>query len=318
MNDDTIEFEPTRGPLAGILTWSLPVAVIAAAVVSMGGRLDRQELQASGAWAVDSDGDGLPDAQEVVLGTSPNLADSDADGYIDSLEFAAQSNPNNDLSTPSVQDVSVGMSARGGSLGRTTMIFGIYAADGVLDDEAIRFGKVHSGRLLSVPFEWMLTRSSSRSVPIEGGGTVLLVEVELPANQIANAGHVSYYTAVGMPGQPHYQSAAVLEMSWRDGISLLKIATVPSGGGGSSSAQATGGSVYRPIPSEGATVPEGWIPGEICYRTSETVGTSGAVITQEVTSAECQEGWDSYCAGGCAGSVGTTYQTVDPLALVGG
>jgi autotransporter-associated beta strand protein len=41
----------------------------------------------------DTDGDGLPDAQETTLGTDPNLADSDGDGLSDSQEVALGTNP---------------------------------------------------------------------------------------------------------------------------------------------------------------------------------------------------------------------------------
>lgn len=296
------------------LAWTIPLGVVAGSLVWNG---RTHTLEASGSWAVDSDADGLPDAQELILETSPNAQDSDGDGFVDALEFAAQSDPNDGASIPLVQDVAVGLSARGGDPGRAIVLFGIYAADGVLDSEMIRFGRVHSGMLVSVPFAWLLTRANTKEIAIPSGGTVLLVEVELPTNLIARMGHVSYFSAVGMPGQPHYQSADVLDFAWQDGLPLIGI-EVGSGGGGGTLAQ-TQGQVYRPIPSQGTDVPNDWNPGEICYRTSETVGTSGAVITQEVTSAECHEGWDSYCSpGGCSSSVGSTYQTVDPLALVGG
>ncbi|MBK8180952.1 MAG: hypothetical protein IPK67_19080 [Planctomycetes bacterium] len=49
------------------------------------------------------------------------------------------------------------------------------------------------------------------------------------------------------------------------------------------------------------------------------MGTHGAVVTQEVTSAACISGWDGHCdAASCGSSVGTTVDLVDPSALVGG
>ena len=41
----------------------------------------------------DSDGDGLTDGEEVTLGTNPTLADSDNDGYSDYLEINSQTDP---------------------------------------------------------------------------------------------------------------------------------------------------------------------------------------------------------------------------------
>ena len=48
------------------------------------------------------------------------------------------------------------------------------------------------------------------------------------------------------------------------------------------------------------------------------VGINGPRILHQIVEADCLEGWDSYCSGECAASVGTTYETVDPLALIGG
>ena len=47
-------------------------------------------------------------------------------------------------------------------------------------------------------------------------------------------------------------------------------------------------------------------------------GAGGGIMTHEVVEAECRDGWDAYCKTDCAGSVGTTYQTLDPAVLVGG
>jgi len=46
--------------------------------------------------------------------------------------------------------------------------------------------------------------------------------------------------------------------------------------------------------------------------------TIGPVIVQEVVDAGCEEGWDAYCDPGCAATIGTTVETLDPGALIGG
>ncbi len=53
------------------------------------------------ATAQDTDGDGLADAEEITLGTNPNLADSDSDGIDDWYEVKASlTNPNSSSSKP--------------------------------------------------------------------------------------------------------------------------------------------------------------------------------------------------------------------------
>jgi hypothetical protein len=77
------------------------------------------------------------------------------------------------------------------------------------------------------------------------------------------------------------------------------------------------GLLHRPL--GGTQPPLSWSTGEICFQHIEAVGTHGAVVTQEVTSATCVSGWDGYCDGSsCVSSVGTTVDVVDPSALIGG
>jgi hypothetical protein len=57
-------------------------------------------------FCVDTDGDGICDSDELLLGTSPFLADSDGDGYPDGLELALGSDPLDPKSIPNVSGVS--------------------------------------------------------------------------------------------------------------------------------------------------------------------------------------------------------------------
>lgn len=54
---------------------------------------NRNARARSGAQLPDSDGDGLPDEDEVKLGTDPTNPDSDGDGLMDGVEVAAGKNP---------------------------------------------------------------------------------------------------------------------------------------------------------------------------------------------------------------------------------
>jgi hypothetical protein len=76
--------------------------------------------------------------------------------------------------------------------------------------------------------------------------------------------------------------------------------------------------IYMPLPLSEGDNPVNWVPGEICVQQSSPVGSAGAVLTQEVTSAECQDGWEAACPPSCASSVGTTFTTIDPAVLIGG
>jgi hypothetical protein len=51
---------------------------------------------------LDSDGDGIPDIEEIRIGTNPYDADTDHDGYPDGLEIALGSNP---LDANSIPDI---------------------------------------------------------------------------------------------------------------------------------------------------------------------------------------------------------------------
>ena len=50
----------------------------------------------------DTDGDGLCDEDELIIGTNPYLADTDGDGYPDGLELALGSDPLNPKSIPNI------------------------------------------------------------------------------------------------------------------------------------------------------------------------------------------------------------------------
>ena len=57
---------------------------------------------------IDSDGDGLTDAEEADLGTDPQDDDSDDDGYGDGEEHDAGTNPNQAYSHPYTGGYNVG------------------------------------------------------------------------------------------------------------------------------------------------------------------------------------------------------------------
>jgi len=48
------------------------------------------------------------------------------------------------------------------------------------------------------------------------------------------------------------------------------------------------------------------------------IGVSNGVTLHEVVSAECLDGWDAHCRSDCSATVGSTFETFDPIGLVGG
>jgi len=86
-------------PLAPSLRFLVPVdpAFIAEALARGAQRIDGKPV------CLDSDGDGVRDADELIIGTNPYLADSDGDGYPDGLELALGSDPLDPKSIPDVR-----------------------------------------------------------------------------------------------------------------------------------------------------------------------------------------------------------------------
>lgn len=61
----------------------------------------------SAAAPVDTDGDGLTDQQEALLGTDPHLKDTDGDGYPDGVEVNAGYSPTSTSSIPMEKTITI-------------------------------------------------------------------------------------------------------------------------------------------------------------------------------------------------------------------
>ena len=269
----------------------------------------------------DSDGDGLPDAQELILGTGRFLVDTDADSYTDLQELARQSLPTEpDSVPPPAAPVQVGLTARGDG-GVVHVLMGFFTSDGRLRAKDIAIGAVAGGRTMHVPFQHVLF-NSTLTVRRFADGEVDLLDYRFSAAPVHAAGYMSFYASLAEPGRSVAASAATVDLSSVDGVVVLSRtdgATRTSTGDYVSLRQADHDTIHRPIPpGGGAEIPGSWTAGAVCVQSSTTVGASGALVTHEVIAASCEGGWDSYCQAGCANTVGSTFQTIDPLALIGG
>jgi len=82
-------------PLAGMLNVSCWVSVTVDSAVGTNSTMSAEFLYSHG---VDTDGDGLSDAEELSRGTSANYPDTDGDGFFDGIEVFYGSDPNDPAS----------------------------------------------------------------------------------------------------------------------------------------------------------------------------------------------------------------------------
>lgn len=297
--------------------------VVAAFALAFGSGLETEPLLADGATPYDSDHDGLPDSQELLLGTSPHLADSDFDGFGDAEEVVLGSSPFDITSVPALDsEVSTSVTVRG-EIDGLHVLFVLYAADGNLDDKTLSLALYTQDRYGVIPIERLLPFAEIAEVEVSEGGKIMTMDVTLPTYSVPATGSLTWVARAGTIGGSEI-AAAKADLSCSDGVILwrreghllppsVNFAATFGGGG----AAATG-SIHEPIPPGGDAVPGTWEPGQVCIQQSATVGSDGPLLIQEVISAECQTGWNSYCDANCAGSVGSLFTTVDTMALLGG
>ena len=309
---------PHRSPCRSPWALLLPAAALSVAGWAVGTRWEPTPLKAQPWNGTDTDQDGLPDSQEVVLGTNPLLADSDHDGYGDGEEFALKTDPMNFADTPRGLSLSIGMVARGeGS--RTKIFTAILDPDGSMANNRIRFGVLLDGVIYPLEFDVQRGSNTGQASGVKGG-PLFLMEFEVPKRALKRHTEVTYFAAVGVPGVSTYASAAKVDLFKHDGVIIMRdILTDPQLALDPNFTQTPGTTIHQPIPpDDGGGVPIDWEPGQVCYQETVIVGASGAVVSHEVISADCVDGWDTYCASDCAGTVGSSYQTIDTGVLLGG
>lgn len=267
----------------------------------------------------DLDGDGLSDDQEAVLHTDPFLADTDGDGYGDGEEFARQSDPASALSTPEnsgTQGPSGNLTARGEG-GKLRLVIGVHEPEFQFGDAWVRIGVFASQQVFEVPVERLM--ALGEIFQVGGTSNSRLTVIDLPINPdfVHLHGAASFFMATGSFTAQQLDNASKIDVI-SDGETLFLQATPRPTDTGRQTSQG-GGTIRQPLPVDSTTPPESsWISGAVCYQRSEVIGVNGARMLHQVVEADCVTGWDSFCSGDCAASIGETYETVDPWSLIGG
>jgi len=288
--------------------------------------LSSRELQAAPpSDAHDPDSDGLVNAQEEIIGTNSFEADSDHDGLSDLEELARKSSPLFASSMPAGAGMSVGMTARGGEQ-EVHALIAMYLPDGKLRNKEFRAGILMGGRTVAFSQAYLLNEAELSFYPaLDSVARIALLDLPIPPRYVVAFGQMTMFATLGDAAAGVVQTADSIHLLAFGQMIVLEFTNPMIKGGDSTiaSSQPTGGpgsrsigSIYIPLPMGGGV--SNWLPGQVCFQQTALIGVSGAKITQAVLSAECQLGWDSYCPGTCSATVGNTYTTIDPLALIGG
>lgn len=292
------------------------LAIALAGAVAIAGRTDG-ELVLHAAVEVDPDdldGDGLPNALEHRLGSDVNDADSDADGVGDAEEVARHSDPADPFSVPAPGDVAINLVPYVHN-GVTRLVTVMYAADGNLLNKPFSMGARIGQTVRQAPlFYFTKNADFSSHTGKAAGSTIQVVDSPLDPTLLERFPSISFYALISANGQK--VDAGVTDLALIEGVVVEYthggVIAGAVGRAGTSSAIGQYGPVVADLP-----VPE-WTPGEICGQVTAVAATMGPVIVEEVVSAGCEPGWDSFCDPGCDATVGDTVERIDPVALING
>ncbi|MCP3920063.1 MAG: hypothetical protein GY711_31430 [bacterium] len=292
---------------------------VALGLAGFAGQQSKAPLLAQIDRSHDSDADGIPNGQEIVLGTMPGIADSDFDGYLDGEELALQTSPKDSNSIPRVQDTSVGMTARGEN-GFLKLFVAVYTQEQSHQENNIRFAALMGDELVNLDFDRIVGTSTVSTVVVPGG-RLIGFDIPIAPELIVRHGSVTFFVVIGEPGSTDYLASACVDITTDQGILMMRRDARGPGTSGSSVnnlSQGNGGSLFQPIPQSGQNaVPITWTPNKICFQRQEVTGVVGALVSVQIVEADCIDGWESYCASDCELTVGTTFRRVDPGALIG-
>ncbi len=309
----------SEGAASTARTWGASLALAGAAFAAGVSLARSSELLAAPGLAFDTDGDGLSDHNELILGTDLYGVDTDGDGFTDLEELARQSDPIELLQSPVPQPVSLGMTGRVAD-GCARILVPVYLEDANLAGMDFRVGVMVLGQVFEVVPSVYLPVTTAVVRPAKYAPDVVVsLELNIPESLIHTFGSISVYATARPLGAPAPIAAAVFNMVAANGVVMVVSPTHTTGfgGGGGSSANGSGiDVVFRPI-SEPDDIPTNWAPAQYCVQTTSTIGLVGSKIQQQVEAADCEPA-DGFCRPDCQYLVGTTFEMLDPLALIGG
>ena len=282
-----------------------------------------QSLSATAVVLQDTDGDGIPDDQEIVLGTSPYLVDTDGDGVTDAMELALGSSPVISSQIPdSTKEMGVGLIARGGG-GLTTIQILLYSATGRFDSKIFAMSVKTAAGFTAIDTDRLARFSTVSNTTLPGGASIRSISVALSPAMVQGPGEINWIAALGESTSGGFYAAATCRLvgeSADNSVFWTRSGhTLPPNNSGQ--APSAGDQISQPIPPDpGDSQNTPGTPGMVCLQSSQTVGTGpGATTITEIVGANCQSGWAAFCdMGACAATVGTTFETVNPRSLLGG
>jgi hypothetical protein len=262
----------------------------------------------------DVDGDGLHDVLEERLGLDPNKVDSDGDGYGDTEEISRHSLAADASSIPGPKPVSANLVVyQVGS--QVYLVSVLYSADGDLASKPLGMGARIGTQLRQAPVSFFTKNATITNSPGKVvGSAVSVIDAPLDPLLLVRFGSLSFFTVISNT-QGKKVSAGVANLALKHGVVVQYIPanTTSIAAMSSRSHSPAPTSYYGPVNANAILE---WTPGEICGQTTAVAATIGPVVVNEVVAAGCEAGWDSYCDPGCAATVGDTFNSVDPVALI--
>jgi len=311
-----------RPPRRARSTWLPGVAVLTAAGflvgAALGGPPTLRAATGDEPSSVDSDHDGLATTLEKILRLNPESPDTDRDGFFDAEECARGSDPRSARAVPEPAPIHTAVEGYFED-GFMHVVLLVYLRGGVQANHSVQFGIMHRGRAFILPPSVYLPYAEVHEVTAQNLLDVVeCIDISIPEGSVLDMRSVSFF-AVVTPGAKQQTSQADALNVVVSGNVPFQVGGAPSStmpGGASKPAQRRGSSVLRPL------IPEDQLPanstaGQICVQQTRVAGSQGPGMTLEVSSASCQMG-DGTCPPTCITSVGTSFEVLDPVILIGG